>query len=151
MGTLVETKMLIGGNCHCGNICFSLTWEPDPAHIPARACTCSFCKKHGAVWTSNPRGALRILVREPALVSRYAFGTKNASFQVCAHCGIVTVVTSLIDGALYAVVNVNSFEDVEPSLIRRESTNFDSEHEEARLARWKRNWISNVEYIHGAL
>jgi hypothetical protein len=143
--------MLIDGKCHCGNISFSLSWEPDPAHIPARACACSFCKKHGGVWTSYPQGLLRILVRDPLLVSRYAFGTKNASFQVCARCGIVPVVTGLIDGKLYAVVNVNSFEGVDPSLIRRESANFDKEDGEARLARWKRNWISNVEYIHGAL
>ena len=151
LGASNETKMLINGKCHCGNISFSLTWAPDPAHIPARACSCSFCQKHGAVWTSNTRGSLRILVGDPALVSRYAFGTGNASFQVCARCGIVPLVTSLIDGKLYAVVNVNSFEGVDPSLIRRESTNFDNEDERARLARWKRNWISNVEYIHGAL
>jgi hypothetical protein len=48
-------------------------------------------------------------------------------------------------------VNVNSFEGVDPSLIRRESANFDGEGENARLARWKRNWISIVEEIHGAL
>lgn len=142
--------MLIAGKCHCGNMSFSLTWEPDPSRIPARACACSFCKKHGAVWTSNPRGALRILEQDPALVSRYAFGTRKAAFHICARCGIVPVVTSLIDGVLRAVVNVNSFEGVDSSLIHRESTNFDDEHEEARLARWKRNWISNVELTHGA-
>ena len=141
--------MLIVGKCHCGNISFSLTWEPEPVYIPARACTCSFCRKHGGVWTSNPRGALRILERDPAIVSRYAFGTKNASFHTCAQCGIVPVVTSLIDGKLYAVANVNTFEGVDPLLIRRESTDFDGESEEARLARWKRNWISNVEHIDG--
>ena len=48
--------MLIHGKCHCGNISFSLTWEPDPGEIPARACTCSFCTKHGGVWTSLVSG-----------------------------------------------------------------------------------------------
>jgi hypothetical protein len=139
--------MLIAGKCHCGIISFSLTWDPDPSYIPARACGCSFCKKHGAVWTSNPRGALRILVRDPALVSEYAFGTENASFHTCAGCGIVPVATSLIDGALYAVVNVNSFEGVEPSFIHRESMDFDGEDEKARVRRWKRNWIAHVEYV----
>ena len=139
--------MLIGGTCHCGNISFSLTWEPDPAQITARACTCSFCSKHGGVWTSNPRGTLRILVKNPALVSKYTFGTGNASFHTCARCGIVPVVTSLIDGRLYAVVSVNAFEGVDPLLIRRESIDFDGENGETRLARWKRNWIANVEYV----
>src|ERR1700679_489763 len=109
--------MLINGNCHCGNIAFSLTWEPDPAQIQARACTCSFCSKHGGVWTSNPRGSLRVVVKDPTLVSRYAFGSRNASFHTCARCGIVPVVSSRIDGKLYAVVSVNALEGVDPALI----------------------------------
>ncbi len=85
--------MLIHGKCHCGNISFSLTWEPDPAEIPVRACTCSFCIKHGGVWASNPGGALEVVVKEPSLVSKYAFGTRTAEFHICARCGIVPVVT----------------------------------------------------------
>ena len=139
--------MLIRGGCHCGNISFSLAWVPDPAQIPARACTCSFCSKHGGVWTSNPRGALRIVILNPALVSKYTFGTGNASFHTCARCGIVPVVTSKIDDRLYAVVSVNAFENVDQSLIRRESADFEGEESEACLARWKRNWIANVEYL----
>lgn len=136
--------MLIHGKCHCGNIAFSLAWEPDPAEIPARACGCSFCTKHGGVWTSNPKGALEVMVRDSALVSRYAFGTRTAEFHICARCGIVPVVTSSIDGHLYAVVSVNAFEGVEPSLLRRSPANFDGEGTDSRLARRKRNWIANV-------
>ena len=138
--------MLIKGGCHCGNISFSLAWEPDPAEIPARACGCSFCVKHGGVWTSNPAGALRVRIEDPALVSRYAFGTRTAEFHICARCGIVPVVTSRIDGRLYAVVSVNAFEGVEPSLIRRASADFEGEGKESRLARRKRNWIADVEF-----
>jgi len=141
--------MLIRGKCHCGNISFSLLWEPDPAQITGRACNCSFCSKHGGVWTSNPRGALRIVVSDPTLVSKYAFGTRAASFHTCLRCGVVPVVTSRIDGQLYGVVSVNAFEGVDRSLIRRESTDFHGEETADRLARWKRNWIANVEYIEG--
>src|SRR6266480_3431486 len=109
--------LLIHGKCHCGNISFSLTWEPDPAEIPVRACTCSFCTKHGGAWTSNPGGALKV------------------------------VVTSRIDGHLYAVVSVNAFEGIDQSLLRRASTSFDGEGQESRLARRKRSWIANVEYV----
>lgn len=139
--------MLIGGRCHCGNISFSLAWEPDPAQIPARTCTCSFCSKHGGLWTSNPEAALRIFVKDRALVSKYKFGSGSAAFHTCARCGIVPVVTSQIDGKLYGVVSVNAFEGVDQSLVGRESTNFDDEDKGTRLARWKRNWIANVEYI----
>ena len=54
--------MLINGRCHCGNISFKLTWEPEPQEIPARACDCSFCTKHGGVWTSCNTGSLKVHV-----------------------------------------------------------------------------------------
>ena len=136
--------MLIRGKCHCGNIAFSLTWDPDPAEIPARACGCSFCVKHGGVWTSNPGGALKVAIEDPSLVSRYAFGTKTAEFHTCMRCGVVPVVTSRIDGRVYAVVSVNAFEGVEPSRIRRAPASFDGEGTDDRLARRKRNWIADV-------
>ena len=139
--------MLIHGKCHCGNISFSLSWEPDPAEIPARACTCSFCSKHGGVWTSNPRGALEVMVKDRSLVSKYAFGTRTAEFHVCARCGIVPVVTSLIDDHLYAVVSVNAFDGIDQSLVRRAPASFDGEGTGARLARRKRNWIADVKYV----
>ena len=141
--------MLIHGKCHCGNISYSLTWEPDPAEIPTRACTCAFCVKHGGVWTSNPGGALEVVVEDPALVSKYAFGTRTAEFHTCMRCGIVPVVTSRIDGRLYAVVSVNAFEDVDPALLHRAPVSFDGEGTDTRLARRKRNWIANVEYVDG--
>lgn len=142
--------MLIRGKCHCGNIGFSLTWEPDPGEIPARACGCAFCTKHGGVWTSSPGAALEFTVKNPALVTKYAFGTRTADFHVCARCGVVPVVTSLIDGRVYAVVNVNAFEGVDPALLRRTSADFDGEGTEDRLARRKRNWIARVKFLSAA-
>jgi len=138
--------MLIAGSCHCGNISFTLNWKPEPAEIPARACTCSFCTKHGGVWTSCPAGSLKVSIKEPSLVSKYSFGTKTAQFHICSTCGVVPLVTSRIDGRLYAVVSVNAFEGVESSLLRRASATFDEETESTRLARRKRNWIADVEY-----
>src|SRR5690242_343596 len=110
--------MLIHGKCHCGNISFSLTWEPSPAEIPARACTCSF-------------------------------GTETADFHVCARCGVVPVVTSKIAGRLYAVVSVNAFEDVDPSLLRHGSMNLEAEAIDARIERRARRWIADVQYLEG--
>lgn len=142
--------MLISGRCHCGNISFQLDWQPEPSEIPARACTCSFCTKHGGVWTSCPTGSLAVAVRDPSAVSPYSFGTGTAVFHVCAHCGIVPVVTSRIDGNLFAVVSVNAFENVEPSLLRRAPTSFEGESEETRLARRARHWIPSVVFTAGA-
>ena len=141
--------MFISGSCHCGNISFKLNWTPEPTEIPARACTCSFCTKHGGVWTSCPTGSVTVKVREPTSVSRYSFGTKTAEFHVCATCGAVPIVTSVIEGKLFAVVSVNAFENIDPSLLRRASANFDAENEEMRLARRARNWIPNVVFVGG--
>jgi hypothetical protein len=138
--------LLIRGSCHCGNIAFSLAWEPAPEKIPARACGCSFCTKHGGVWTSNPKGALAVAVKEPALVSKYQFGTRTAEFHVCGRCGIVPVVTSRIDGRLYAVVSVNAFDGVNPALLDRSPANFEGEGTDSRLERRKRNWIADVKW-----
>lgn len=138
--------MQIQGQCHCGNIAFTLDWAPDPEFIPARACGCSFCVKHGGVWTSHPDGVLKVVVKDAGQVSRYAFGTRTAEFHVCARCGVVPVVSSRIDGHLYAVVNVNAFEGVAPDLLRHGAANFEGEATDARLARRARNWIADVRF-----
>ncbi len=141
--------MLISGSCHCGNIAFELLWEPEPAEIPARACTCSFCTKHGGLWTSCPTGTLSVVVADSSSVSRYAFGTKTAQFHICAKCGVVPFVTSEIDGKIYAVVSVNAFQDVDRSLLKHASATYDAEDEQSRLARRKRNWIPSVKFGDG--
>jgi hypothetical protein len=142
-----QFSMLICGSCHCGNIAFALDWKPEPAEIPGRACTCSFCTKHGGVRTSCPTGSLRVNVKNPSRTSKYAFGTQTAQFHICRDCGVVPVVTSRIDGRLYAVVSVNAFEGVEPSLLQRASATFEGESEAQRLARRRRNWIADVAYV----
>jgi hypothetical protein len=138
--------MQIHGSCHCRNIVFTLEWTPEPAEIPARACTCSFCAKHGGVWTSCPTGSLRIAIGDSSLASTYRFGTETADFNICLRCGAVPVVSSRIDGRLFAVVSVNAFDDVDPALLRRASSSVEGEREEDRLARRKRNWIGDVAF-----
>lgn len=138
--------MLLHGHCHCGNLSFTLDW-PDPVRVPARTCGCSFCAMHGNVWTSCPDGALRVRCREPDHVTRYAFATRTAEFHLCARCGVVPIASSTIDGKLYAVINVNTFDDVDPALIEPAAiVSFDGESEAARLARRKRAWIADVRF-----
>jgi|SRR5215472_9795796 len=138
--------MHIAGKCHCGNIAFRLEWPGDAAEIAARACDCSFCTKHGGIWTSNPQAKLIVTIVDPQLVSRYAFGTQTANFHVCARCGAVPLVTSEIDGGVYAVVNVNTFEKLDPARLRKAAVTFEGEDPASRLARRKRNWIADVRF-----
>lgn len=141
--------MRISGKCHCGNIAFELEWDESPPKIPARACGCSFCVKHGGVWTSNPKSRLAVVIREPSLVSNYVFGSRTATFHVCARCGTVPLVTSEIANRLYAVVNVNALENIAESWLDRAAAKFEGEDVESRLARRKRNWIADVRIVEG--
>jgi hypothetical protein len=50
---------------------------------------------------------------------------------------------------MYAVVNVNAFQDIDRSLLKNESATFDAEDEQSRLARRKRNWIHRVGFSDG--
>ena len=134
----------IEGRCHCGNIAFVLRWPGESPRIPARACGCTFCTKHGGVWTSRPDAELDARIADASAVSRYRFGTASADFLVCSRCGVVPLVTSEIEGRLYAVVNVNTFENVDPASIDRASARFDGEEAGPRLARRQRNWIARV-------
>lgn len=142
--------MLLKGKCHCGNLSVELEWAGNPPVIPARACGCSFCVKHGGVWTSHPGCRLAVAIRDDSLVSKYAHGTRTATFHVCSKCGVVPFVTSEIADHLYAVVNVNVLENVEQSWLRRASASFDTEDVETRLARRRRNWIADVRIVEAA-
>lgn len=141
--------MLITGQCHCGNIAFRLEWEGESA-IPARACGCSFCVKHGGVWTSDPHSRLDVVIRDASLVSKYAFGSRTATFHVCSRCGAVPMVTSEIADHVYAVVNVNVFENVDQSRLHQGAVSFEGEDIDTRLARRKRNWIADVRIADGS-
>lgn len=138
--------MLVRGSCHCGNVSFNLTWLPEPSEIPARACTCSFCLKHGGVWTSCPTGSLEVKIRNSADVSEYTFGTKTATFHICSVCGAVPVVSSKVEGQTYAVVSVNAFDGIDPKLLRLGQVSFDGEDEATRIARRAKGWIPSVRF-----
>jgi hypothetical protein len=142
--------VLLNGKCHCGNIAFTLDWPDNQPDVPARECSCSFCVKHGGVWTSNPRAKLSVVLHQADLISKYAFGTETATFHICARCGTVPIVTSEIAGHLYAVVNVNTFEGLDPLRLRRAASNLDGEDVQSRLARRRRNWIADVSISDGS-
>jgi hypothetical protein len=141
--------MIIDGRCHCGNIAFALDWPGAPSDVVARACSCTFCVKHGGVWTSNPYAKLSIALQQTDLVSKYSFGTKTAIFHVCSRCGAVPIVTSEIDDRLYAVVNVNTFEHFDLASLHRQAADFEGEDRQSRLLRRQRNWISDVRIHEG--
>ena len=139
----------ISGSCHCGNIRYEYLWPDAGSQIPVRACSCTFCLKHGGVYTSHPDGQLSAHIEEPNHVNPYSFGTRTAEFHICNICGAVPFVTSTIEEKRYAVVNVNTFEPVDRLELDSSVTDFDGEDVESRLDRRKRMWIPQVEIDYG--
>jgi hypothetical protein len=132
------------GKCHCGNIEYEFLWPESGKEIPVRVCSCTFCRKHNGIYTSHPQGHLKARISDQSRINRYAFGTKTAEFYICASCGVVAFVISQIQGKTYAVVNVNTFEDVNPEELVSSVTDFDGETINGRLQRRARNWIPRV-------
>lgn len=137
----------IEASCHCGNIRFSLRWPKSSTEIPVRECGCTFCRKHGGAWTSNRESSLEVRIDDGSLVSEYQFGTATAVFHVCTKCGAVPLVTSEIDGGLYAVVNTNTFDDTAQFTFSRSAADFEGEGVGDRLDRRRRNWIPDVRFL----
>jgi hypothetical protein len=78
-------------------------------------------------------------------VTRYRFGTKTADFHICSTCGVVPIATCIIEGARYAVVNVNTFDDVDRSQLAETPRDFEGETTDTRLARRRRNWTPELQ------
>jgi hypothetical protein len=136
--------MLISGQCQCGNISFNLEWLPDPTRIPAWACTCSFCRTHKGVWTSSPSVDLKVQINDLKQITQHTFGTRTADFLICKQCEDIPLVTSEIDGRLYAVVNVHALHGISPTLFKHLPSDFDGESVDERTKRRRQNWIPNV-------
>jgi len=130
----------IHASCHCGNIRIEFDRPASGSTIPVRACSCGLCRKHRAAWTSHPDGRFYLWIAEESRTTQYRFGTKTADFHVCLTCGAIPIVTCMIEGVRYAVINVNTFDDVDRSELVETATNFDGETTENRLARRRRNW-----------
>jgi hypothetical protein len=136
----------IAGRCHCGNIQYAFFWPGTDSDIPVRACNCSFCVKYHGVYTSHPEARLDVKIADRSRVHAYRFGTKTAEFHVCLNCGVVPFVTSAIDDVTYAVVNVNSFEEIDRDDLKESPSDVNGENTDSRLARRKRTWIPDVRF-----
>ena len=136
--------MHLTGGCHCQNITFQLDW-PEEVMV-ARRCSCTFCQKHSAAWSSHAESQLVISIADDADVSRYEMGTKTAEFLVCSVCGIVPIAISEIDENLHAVFNVATLDENTELQASETKTNFDGENQKGRLLRRQQNWISEVRF-----
>ena len=135
------------GSCHCGAIRVALRTQKTAAELGARSCQCSFCRAHGASWTSDSAGALEIVIA--GNVSRYRLGTGSAEFLVCATCGVVPAVLWAAEGRLLSVVRVECLQERAALIAHVSHTNFDAEVLAQRLARRSHSWTPATVTIAG--
>lgn len=142
--------MSFHGQCHCGNL--ELTFETNltPEQLPVRACACSFCRKHGALSTSDPNGKVKITVHDSNQLIRYRFGLKTADFLICKWCGVYLAAVMPKDGEAYATVNINTLDFRERFGKEPVTVSYDGESETQRRARRKKNWTPVVEFEEGS-
>lgn len=106
----MNVKGLNNGKCHCGNVEFEV--ELPNGFEELSRCNCSMCARRGAVVTSVPLSAFKI-VKGANQLSLYQFNTKKAEHYFCATCGIYTHHKRRANPNQYAV-NVACIESVNP-------------------------------------
>ncbi|HEY4128317.1 MAG TPA: hypothetical protein VGN70_09750 [Gammaproteobacteria bacterium] len=105
-----------------------------------RACQCTFCRRHGALSTSDPAGSLRLYVTDIDLVQRYRFGLGITDFLICRRCGVYVAAMMDMDGGRYAVINAGVLERRDELIAPVLPMEYGGEDEAARLARRRMRW-----------
>ncbi len=131
------------GGCHCGLLRIAFFTVQDPATLAPRACDCSFCRKHGAAYVSDPAGGLSIQARGDAL-QRYRQGSSNADFLFCGRCGVLVAVLFEHRLRLYGAVNAGCLDDV-ARLAAAVPASPQTLSTEDKISRWIRLWVPDVE------
>lgn len=139
--------MRFHGKCHCGNISFTYDMPNGTDKLPVRICDCSFCRKHGGLYTSQPDAMLTVALEDKDQITRYRFGTKTADYYVCGQCGANPFVTCAIDDSLFAIVNINCLEDLNAEQLVPAPVDFEGESIQNRIARRKQNWVGEVKFV----
>jgi len=86
------------GQCHCGNVRFSVSEAPEKLVD----CNCSLCRRLGALW-----GHLYIdkvtIIAKPGSTREYIQGDKTLALNTCNHCGCTTHYESLVEEGKFII------------------------------------------------
>ncbi len=127
------------GQCHCGAIGFDYSTDLTPQNWSVRACQCSFCRAHGAHYTSDANGSVSFRFSKPDALERYRFGLRTADFLVCRNCGVFIGAVLTTGRGSFAALNLNAL--ITPVQHGTpESISFDAESRDARVDRRETRW-----------
>jgi len=105
-----------------------------------RACSCRFCRAHGALTTSDPAGRLVFHAREAPALQRYRFGLKSADFLLCGRCGVYLGAQTETAHAAFGIINTHALMPVPEGLPAAVVADYSSETASERLARRAQRW-----------
>ncbi len=132
------------GACHCAAISFAYYTNAVPAEWSVRACQCSFCRRHGAICTSDPTGSVEFTINEPAELKRYRFGMNTADFLICRQCGVYVGAVITTAGGTYGIVNLNVLDEMPDGLRAPEPVSYEGEAADSRSSRREERWTPAV-------
>ncbi len=110
--TALALTASLAGRCRCGRVQTTFTITCAASDCSPRACDCSFCQKHGAVWVSDPHGALRVDARDASDLRRYRQGSDTADMLLCVHCGVLVAVVFAHRDGQFGAINAGCLDDV---------------------------------------
>jgi hypothetical protein len=126
--------------CHCGALLVSYRTALPPSAWSMRACQCSFCRRHGALTTSDPAGLIAFKCPDPLLLQRYRFGGHGADFLICRACGVYVGAQISSEGERFGILNAPTLMRMPPDLPSATAMTYDDETPESRLRRRRARW-----------
>ncbi|MCF6211563.1 MAG: hypothetical protein L3J88_05230 [Gammaproteobacteria bacterium] len=142
----MNQKTKIEGGCHCGNIHYRYEIDEPLENLSIRACTCSFCTKQGAIYTSDPGGKLNVRIKENEHIQKYRFSSKFVDFIFCRICGVMPLSITEIDGSTFALINIKT-SNINFHSLPVQTVAFSKETVEESVKRRQSKWIPEVEGI----
>lgn len=140
---MASTSSPLHGGCHCGALTLDLATSLVPAGTAPRACDCSFCRAHGAVWISDPAGQLVVRVHRPDRLRRYRQGSEAAQFLLCGDCGVLVAVVFEDGDQRHAAVNAGCL-DTRDAFAPAVAASPQALAPAEKVARWRQVWIHDV-------
>jgi hypothetical protein len=128
------------GRCHCRAIEFRFSTNLPPAEWSVRACQCTFCRAHGALSTSDPRGHIQFRASSPEQMTRYRFGLRTADFLICSAGGVYVGALTEIDGRVFGIINVRALDPIPADVPEPRAMTYEGETTGARAERRAERW-----------
>jgi hypothetical protein len=128
------------GHCHCEALGLTFHTAVPVSQWSVRACSCRFCRAHGARTTSDAAGRLSFNVQDARLLRRYRFGMKTADFLLCSRCGVYLGAQIEINGRAYGIVNTAALTSAAAELPAAVAADYGAESSSDRVRRREQRW-----------